>query len=447
MNALSKGAPAGRKPRIGANKLGCCLAVPSVLALSLLLVYKYTNRPADIIVPTHAVPADNGWNYLHQASVLANAMKHKTPYDMTSLKDYTLVNFSSCAIDSRPVLKVMQQALTHPFMGPPVRTAAQFNPSGYAEVRDLERINAGAADYFEIAGDAGHSMELHLNGLEIGVLLARGGGLLPDLVGMACESIAASRIEQVLPRLNKRELKRSADQIQRIIEERTPISEVIVEEGYTTTAVTLSQLNNPENGVFAQIKSLVEPDENDASVSVGERAEHAIDGVKYAFKDKHAMLLAGVKWHQSLALALKQPYSGRINASEPNGLLDGLSSSGMLQLWSKHASNEARVAVLRGEIALYRYKAEYHRYPPKLADLCPQFLPSIPLDPCGGAANVALTYRLKSDGSFLLYSLGPDLVDNGGTPAKYVGAMGGDIVAGQMYKNGPILYSPGAKIH
>jgi hypothetical protein len=64
-------------------------------------------------------------------------------------------------------------------------------------------------------------------------------------------------------------------------------------------------------------------------------------------------------------------------------------------------------------IALKRYQLSYGEYPTQLAALAPAFIPATPHDPVDGQA---LRYRRNADGSFLLYSIGDDGVDNGGDP-------------------------------
>lgn len=62
-------------------------------------------------------------------------------------------------------------------------------------------------------------------------------------------------------------------------------------------------------------------------------------------------------------------------------------------------------------IALKRYKLQHGSYPAELKALAPEFLPVLPHDPVNGEP---LHYQLKADGSFQLYSVGEDGVDNGG---------------------------------
>jgi len=65
-------------------------------------------------------------------------------------------------------------------------------------------------------------------------------------------------------------------------------------------------------------------------------------------------------------------------------------------------------------IALKRYQLKHGNYPPDLNSLVPEFVSAVPLDPVDGQP---LRYKLNSDGTFLLYSVGENGVDDGGNPA------------------------------
>ena len=72
-------------------------------------------------------------------------------------------------------------------------------------------------------------------------------------------------------------------------------------------------------------------------------------------------------------------------------------------------------------IALKRYQLQHDHWPDQLAELVPQFLAAIPQD---AMTSQPLPYHRQSDGTFLLYSVGEDGVDNGGdpTPTKDTGS-------------------------
>jgi hypothetical protein len=73
-------------------------------------------------------------------------------------------------------------------------------------------------------------------------------------------------------------------------------------------------------------------------------------------------------------------------------------------------------------IALKRYQLKYGAYPDTLSRLVPQFLAAVPNDPVDGKP---LRYRLNTDGSFTLYSIGLNRIDDGGNPSLDVSSSGG----------------------
>jgi hypothetical protein len=62
-------------------------------------------------------------------------------------------------------------------------------------------------------------------------------------------------------------------------------------------------------------------------------------------------------------------------------------------------------------LALKRYSLQHGRAPKSLESLVPGFLPAVPID---GMDGKPMRYRLIEDGTFLLYSVGEDGVDDGG---------------------------------
>jgi len=78
----------------------------------------------------------------------------------------------------------------------------------------------------------------------------------------------------------------------------------------------------------------------------------------------------------------------------------------------KHQNFTARRRLLLAEAAVRCFWLENHRYPESLRELVPGLLRAVPADPY---SETNLIYRPQA-GSFLLYSVGPDGKDDGGTP-------------------------------
>ena len=63
-------------------------------------------------------------------------------------------------------------------------------------------------------------------------------------------------------------------------------------------------------------------------------------------------------------------------------------------------------------VALYIYRARNGRFPETLDDLVPDFISAVPRDPFDGQPM-----KLKrTEHGLIVYSIGPDMIDNGGAP-------------------------------
>lgn len=71
-------------------------------------------------------------------------------------------------------------------------------------------------------------------------------------------------------------------------------------------------------------------------------------------------------------------------------------------------------AMLNIELALRAYRLEHGKYPKSLAELAPSYIREIPEDEF--AKTGKLRYKLNGD-KYILYSVGPDGIDNGGKPS------------------------------
>jgi hypothetical protein len=84
-------------------------------------------------------------------------------------------------------------------------------------------------------------------------------------------------------------------------------------------------------------------------------------------------------------------------------------------------------------IALKRYQLRHNQYPSGLSELVPELLSAVPRDPADGQP---LRYRLKSDGTFLLYSIGSNGIDDGGDALPTAqSASGGGAILGERSFN------------
>ena len=81
---------------------------------------------------------------------------------------------------------------------------------------------------------------------------------------------------------------------------------------------------------------------------------------------------------------------------------------------SAFAREQAMSRLLRTELAIQLWRATHSTLPETLDDLVSDYLPEVPVDPFDPKGNL-LRYRRTND-SYLLYSVGFDNTDDGGTP-------------------------------
>lgn len=119
------------------------------------------------------------------------------------------------------------------------------------------------------------------------------------------------------------------------------------------------------------------------------------------FQLSQSSALAGMKPNQNSSDNLRNWFSQLAGVFQP--------------VARKTAANETSRNVVVTAIALKRYELRHHQLPSTLDELTPDLLPSVPIDFMDGQP---LRYRPNADGTFLLYSVGDNRVDDGGVPGK-----------------------------
>lgn len=99
----------------------------------------------------------------------------------------------------------------------------------------------------------------------------------------------------------------------------------------------------------------------------------------------------------------------------------------------EYQSNIAQMRVLIGDLAIQAFRHEQGRLPSRLDELVPGYLFGVPIDPF---TEVPLIYRIEND-SFMLYSVGRNLQDDGGKTFD-AHTNNGDIVAKHLFPPSPI---------
>jgi hypothetical protein len=109
------------------------------------------------------------------------------------------------------------------------------------------------------------------------------------------------------------------------------------------------------------------------------------------------------------------------------GIMTGMLIPALGHVARSSARMEAKNRLADLAVGVTKYKLKHAKYPAKLADLVPGFLPAVPIDPLGGKP----LRMVAADGGLVLYSVGPDGDDDGGAEWDSTKGYGGsDFVSG-----------------
>lgn len=119
-----------------------------------------------------------------------------------------------------------------------------------------------------------------------------------------------------------------------------------------------------------------------------------------------------VTWDEVLESENQCLYHEMAKTANPLAWITGWWQAFRIRPFAKRRCNEAlaHTRLLLVELALFAYRAEKGHEPLTLEDLAPRYLQQVPLDPFSGQEFV---YHPRGT-NWLLYSVGPDGVDNGG---------------------------------
>ena len=120
--------------------------------------------------------------------------------------------------------------------------------------------------------------------------------------------------------------------------------------------------------------------------------------------------LSAQPYHESLQEWQKTPWSER---REVGGLLTSYFAPAFSRAAEMAAKADAWHRLLGVAVAMWRYRLAEGAFPGDLGQLVPRYMLTVPVDPFTGKA---LSIIQTDDGQTVIYSVGPDLVDDGGKP-------------------------------
>ena len=121
-------------------------------------------------------------------------------------------------------------------------------------------------------------------------------------------------------------------------------------------------------------------------------------------------MVAAARLPAGKALAAAQSLEKQLDSTPRWAILTKIFAAGRAPAFVSQARNEADLALAQVALGLKLYKHSHGAYPKDLAALAPDILKTVPDDPLTGKSFI----YARTDDGFVVYSVGCDLVDNGG---------------------------------
>lgn len=279
------------------------------------------------------------------------------------------------------------------------------------DYRHLARLVVAEGKMFEQQAQYGRALDTYIDGLVFTEKVMRGGNTLHLVFNFAASIVIFQAIPSIIPHLSAEQAQHGAQRLERLLKEEYPLHELLTQEfreqliGWKRTADGMAmrgfRLDFPKS----------QPEK------------------ELLFRPKAPITRAAQQYVQQWIEQVKRPYPEQqvieyppALASMPEGMVVRAPSELALHI-ARYTYVRTRLRLLYTALRLEAYRKARGCYPASLKDLgnSPYFI-----DPF---SNKPFVYRPQGNG-YVLYSLGPNSIDDGGTPfpeGKLNRAQPGDI--------------------
>ena len=351
------------------------------------------------------IEAVNGYKPIERRSELDelrdDVMRDRWTEDSGPLADYLEKNEKALALIQQAAGK---RVCHFPFLLKEGQTLDEAPPESavpwpmLSQMREFARFLVVEGKAREFEGRYADALDAYMLILRLGDHVAQDAFLITGLVGIACDAIGIKPIEQHLVRyeLDDDALARAHKRLHELAQHRPDF--IATMRGERVLSIQMIEQTIKRSG-WSRVKK--------GAALIRLDARNYWDEAEKLFELPLADFIKDAPFDELIR---------KTDRKFPPNLMATLGPN-LSRARIQYARHDLRWTVLDIEFALARYKAKHGEYPKELGKLKPLML-SDGIDPFSGKL---LKYRLEDDGSFTIWSVGKDLVDNGGViePDKF----------------------------
>ncbi|MBC8143576.1 MAG: hypothetical protein H7Y38_19265 [Armatimonadetes bacterium] len=416
--------------RVVAIILGSCGAF--FLAL-VGLYFAAQNAPAKIVTPVRApVPKQNGFDALKVAAEklvrqkeVGDAAHSKPKKNWTIEQKRALVQANDAAINDAVA------SLRLPYLETNRVTSSSTAFPYYAKFRAVVRTLTLAGNVAWEEGNHRLAATRYMDAVTIGRRVPHNTALIGRLVGIACEYIGRAPVWKRLDTMDADTAAYCLTRLDAMQPGRLPFASTLAEEKWTLARMIEEIYNRPES--FDESVGGADGDSKDDTTAVFRAYTKVVPKSVAVDKLNEQM--------DKIIAQSKKPFpQSKDELPESREILTRILIPVMYPARLKFVANETGDNLLRTALALRVYRLRNGKHPAALSDLVgAKLLPAVPSDPFA-LPGQSLKYKPLATGKYLLYSIGPDSVDDSGKglatvkngkTVRFIEAESkGDIVAG-----------------
>lgn len=412
-----------RGQRIGLAVSVLTLILSAALVAVALIAWRRASRVPAISIPTPRLPSPNAYDTLLAA---ARALVGGNTYEVAALpgeplppgasrymKRITLAQAQSLLKQNAAAIRLMRRAFRQQYWAPQENmydlASATRSMRENASFRGLSRFLEFDSRTRAAEGRWSDAAQASVDAVRLGVLAPHGRGIIGALVGVACEGMGRRELWRITPHLGAAEARSWARDMEGILATRYTLSPIVQQEEWSTHALVLAAMHDRKHpyGFIGFWGPGGDPPKGPIQTIETVLRMLRQGGPAPLLRAYHEYMAAIRTW-------AGKRYGLHAPRPRPRGYLGTLAGSAPETLFLfDYAKNDTQDDLLLVSLALRGYRAANGRYPVSLAQLVPKYLSSVPQDEF--AVSGTLRYQRNGTG-YVLYSVGPDGKDDGGTP-------------------------------
>jgi len=380
---------------------GGCGTIFTLLAIGIAVRWSEGITMPNLVVPPKTnIPSPNAFDtYIGATQLLVNTKQIDDAVLSKPKVSHTVEQKAALVASNAAALAMLRTGFSQEYLDTSPRSISAMY-SYFAQDRKLARLLQLDETVRAQKGDWSGAVSSGLDAITMGEDIAHSAPLIGRLVGIACEAIGRKLLWNYIDHLDSRQSHSAVKRLETIRSRHSPYVDTVLEEKYMST----SSLNL----LFKDSASM------QSMLGTSAKVPNIVYDLMYIRYSKESIARSNQQYFDAQIANAAKPYAMHLPSPPiPTDPINQVVLFDFGEAREKDVGSETQNALLALAIALHAYHLERGSYPQALGDLIPAYLANVPDDPY--ALQGTFHYR-PGGGKYLLYSVGPDGVDDGGHP-------------------------------